>query len=204
MVKIPNLELQVVQLEALQRAQKQALDCWNRGVLVLGSDSRILTMNRMAEEILRKKKGLELREGMLRASSQEVASKLKELSRLTESRGSKEQIGHISIAQRTGERPLILEFHRLRSDCPTWIVFITDANAMLQPNAHLMKTLFQLTDAETKLAALLAQGYDMRTICKEFDVALNTGRTHLKRLFYKTNTGRQADLVRLMLSISSA
>jgi DNA-binding NarL/FixJ family response regulator len=50
------------------------------------------------------------------------------------------------------------------------------------------------------LACQLAQGLRLEDAAENGQVSLNTMRTHLRRIFCKTGTDRQADLVRLILS----
>ena len=58
---------------------------------------------------------------------------------------------------------------------------------------------FGLSRAESRIASLLVQGKNVNKISEELRFTLNTVRTHLKRVFEKTNTRRQAELVDLIL-----
>lgn len=59
---------------------------------------------------------------------------------------------------------------------------------------------FRLTQAESRLAAGLAQGRTLKSLAEERQVSLNTVRSQLKAVFAKTNTRRQAELVALLAS----
>ena len=59
-----------------------------------------------------------------------------------------------------------------------------------------------LTAAETRVAVLLGQGRSVRDIARELDRSENTVRWTLKRVLSKTNSARQADLVRLLMQLS--
>lgn len=64
--------------------------------------------------------------------------------------------------------------------------------------------LFRLTGAEAQLAAALAAGTTLSDYAARRGITVGTARIQLKQLFGKTGTGRQADLVRLVLhSLSS-
>lgn len=67
--------------------------------------------------------------------------------------------------------------------------------------AHL-KALFGMTAAEAGVALLLAQGLDIGAIAEAQGCAVSTVRTHLARLFDKTGTGRQGELVALLNQLS--
>jgi DNA-binding CsgD family transcriptional regulator len=47
---------------------------------------------------------------------------------------------------------------------------------------------------------LLAEGKSFAEACVEMAITDNTGRTHLKRIFSKTDTNRQSALVKLILN----
>jgi hypothetical protein len=51
------------------------------------------------------------------------------------------------------------------------------------------------------LADALLEGLDVREAAERLHITLETGRFHLKRVFSKTGVGRQAELIRLMMSL---
>jgi DNA-binding CsgD family transcriptional regulator len=63
----------------------------------------------------------------------------------------------------------------------------------------LLSTTFDFTPAEARVAAQIASGRVPKEIARDFGVQLNTIRTHLKNIFAKTGTRRQAELVRVLL-----
>jgi DNA-binding CsgD family transcriptional regulator len=59
---------------------------------------------------------------------------------------------------------------------------------------------FGLTAREATIATLICLGYGPSQLAKRLSLSTNTVRSHLKRVFFKTQTHRQADLVRLLLT----
>lgn len=57
---------------------------------------------------------------------------------------------------------------------------------------------FALTPAELRVALLTCEGIGLVEVARRLGVSINTARTHLQRVFDKTGTRRQADLVRLI------
>jgi DNA-binding CsgD family transcriptional regulator len=57
-----------------------------------------------------------------------------------------------------------------------------------------------LTATEAELAAQLAEGRTLTELANARGTSEQTARTHLKRILDKTETRRQADLVRLLLT----
>ena len=60
---------------------------------------------------------------------------------------------------------------------------------------------FGLTLAEEKVAMALAEGLALKQIAVRLGVSINTVRFHLAHVFDKTDTRRQVQLVRLILSL---
>ena len=58
-----------------------------------------------------------------------------------------------------------------------------------------------LTAAESRVAVLLAKGRSVRDIARELDRSEHTVRWTLKKMLSKTNSTRQADLVRLVIQL---
>ena len=57
------------------------------------------------------------------------------------------------------------------------------------------------TPSETRVALMLIEGKRLDQIAEELEVAQTTVVFHLKNLFRKTDTNRQADLVGVLLSV---
>ena len=60
------------------------------------------------------------------------------------------------------------------------------------------------TSAEAQLAQWLMQGMSLSQAAEQGGVTINTVRTQLRSLFNKTQTRRQAELMRVLLRLSSA
>jgi DNA-binding CsgD family transcriptional regulator len=60
--------------------------------------------------------------------------------------------------------------------------------------------IYGLTEVQTHLARLLAQGRDPAAAAEVLDVSINTVRTHIQRMFDKTGARSQSALVGLLLS----
>lgn len=59
---------------------------------------------------------------------------------------------------------------------------------------------YGITRAERRLLETLADGLTVAEACQTLKVSLNTVKSHLKSLFAKTGTNRQAELMRLVLN----
>ena len=68
-------------------------------------------------------------------------------------------------------------------------------------DAGLVREVLGLTPAESRVAVLLAMGRSVREIARETGRTENTIRWTLKKALAKTDSTRQADLVRLVMQL---
>jgi DNA-binding CsgD family transcriptional regulator len=109
----------------------------------------------------------------------------------------------------SGKRPYVIHVlpsHRRDADeplrQPMALVLIVDPENEPEPTAALLRRLYCLTDAEAEVALCVTHGADLKQISEELSISVTTVRTHLQHVFDKTDTHRQAELVRLLLLLS--
>jgi DNA-binding CsgD family transcriptional regulator len=81
------------------------------------------------------------------------------------------------------------------------LVLIVDPEQEPEPAAALLRRLYGLTTTEADVAVHVARGTDLKEISDELSVSITTVRKHLQHVFVKTDTHRQAELVRLLLTL---
>ena len=81
-------------------------------------------------------------------------------------------------------------------------IFVASATTAAPPPIAALTALFDLTPSEARVLDLIAAGQSNAEVAATLGVAVSTVRTHLLRLFDKTGTHRQADLVALVASFS--
>jgi DNA-binding CsgD family transcriptional regulator len=64
-----------------------------------------------------------------------------------------------------------------------------------------LRSAYGLTEQETNVVALLAEGLDLNGIAAQLEIRPNTARSYLKDALQKTGTSRQAELVALVARI---
>lgn len=82
-------------------------------------------------------------------------------------------------------------------------VLLFDPNKKRTTAIKLFATSYGLTKSEAQLALELAQGMSAEEFASEKNISINTVRTHLRSLFAKTETSRQAELVSLLLRVTA-
>jgi DNA-binding CsgD family transcriptional regulator len=70
------------------------------------------------------------------------------------------------------------------------------------PSASTLEAVLDLTPVEARLTSELAAGNELPEIARTLGIGVGTVRNHLKRIFSKTGTRRQAELVSLAWRVS--
>lgn len=83
------------------------------------------------------------------------------------------------------------------ADCKAIAVLVEVGSRNRVPEGTL-RAVFNLTDAEARLAARLGSGQSLEDIAIDLGLTKETVRSQLKTIFAKTNTHRQGDLVSLL------
>jgi DNA-binding CsgD family transcriptional regulator len=175
------------------------LDLLREAVLVLGRDARLLGSNRVADTLLREGDGLALSAGAVVASTPGATHALR---RCIE-RAVYGEAGRVQVP-RSGRTALTLlvEPHPQDVGGPAAaVVFATD-DVSRGPRDEDLAVRHGLTPAERCVAQLLCAGVDLERIARELEISRSTVRGHLKQIFGKTHTHRQAELVCKLLSES--
>lgn len=83
------------------------------------------------------------------------------------------------------------------ADCRA-VVILIDLSSRKQIPEETLRAAFQLTDAESRVAARLASGYGTDDVADQLRLTTETVRTQVKVILAKTATHRQAELVALL------
>ena len=78
------------------------------------------------------------------------------------------------------------------------MIFVGDPDRRPTLPTDVLQQLWGLTPAEARLTAGLASGLDLKEAAEQLEIQTGTARQYLKRIFAKTDTHRQAELVVLV------
>jgi DNA-binding CsgD family transcriptional regulator len=198
--------------EAL-RAEKDVLggtlDRLEMGVLLLDTLGKVLHANAAAEALLRRGDGLFAAHGKLCATDSATNNALEAFVREAVT-GTGQRGGFLAVKRADRLRPLSVRVAPLPEGhaapqgeaAARAIVFLTDPDAGAReciPAKNIMAA-YALTPAESRVVAALAGGDSLKEAAGKLGITLVTARNHLTRAMAKTDTGRQAGLVHLLLS----
>lgn len=197
-------------LGAVQQCTMELLDRSPTGVFILDARKHVVYMNRSASALCTSGDGIRLMgEGVVLARSGDNSR----LQCLIAGALSKDcapdtfRRGGMMAVRPSGKRPYSIlvtpvgeRYPALSALRPAVCILISDPErGPLLPVGRL-RELFGLTAAEARLAALLAAGMDLRTAADELHITYGTARVRLSEIFHKTQTRRQAELVRILLT----
>ncbi len=195
---------------ALGRSLAGLLDVRGIGVIHLDRSGRIVAANDCAVELLRRPRGLTDGEGGLRAVEPAEDAKLQQLLNRAASHFSGPGVAGSMTVRGAFESPRLvlhvspvnglLDGFRLRSAGA--MVLLVDPAHRPHIDADIVASALGLTPAESTIAVMLATGYTVREIAAAMGRTGETVRWHLKHVFAKHHVRRQADVVRLVLSVS--
>ena len=121
--------------------------------------------------------------------------------------------GHLTVTRPSGLRPFLVMVSPLpRGYCHgagqqrrVAAVLIKDPQAQPHGSAESRREiarLYELTRAEERLLDLILDGSQLFEAAAHLGVSRNTARTHMKRIYAKTGTRRQAELVRRLAHLT--
>ena len=191
-----------------RKQAEETLNLLSTGMALVDRDCRLLLANRSASRLLDSGDGLALSHGRITASRREQVDHLRDLvdgictgMGVSEDEGA----GVMTIERADGVRPLTIKVAPVQmnsSDDGSRVaaVFIRDLEIRQSVPPEVVAKLFGLTFAEARVVAELVKGKRPQEVADDLGVSLNTVRNQLKQIFSKTNTGRQSELISLVLS----
>jgi DNA-binding CsgD family transcriptional regulator len=82
------------------------------------------------------------------------------------------------------------------------VLLLVDLERPTLPSTEVLRRIFGLTPAESRVASGLASGFSPDNVAHKHGIHKTTVRTQLASVFAKTNTTRQAELVALLVRLA--
>lgn len=192
---------------------EQTVDHLSTGIFLTEDDGRISYMNSSAERILKAGGTLKSTNGRLMATeagardrlahalAQSVVGKAprstgRHAVALPDEEGGGLIANVLPLQWRDGRNPLM--------PLPgTAAVFVQDPAEAAPPLTQAFATLYGLSAAEERVLEQIVRGQTPQEAADELGLGFATVKTHLLKIFVKTNTGRQVELVHLFERLKS-
>lgn len=194
-------------MTAWQPAAAAALDALALAVLVVDRQGHILHANREAADLLERPDGAlsgqHASGGCLGARQAEGRSRLHALIQAACDGRSGDAGGFLQLESGGPDEPgvSVCVSPLVDTAAPGRAVVVA---RLLRAQGRIevqLRTLFGLTRAEAQVGAALARGGCLAEIAAELGISVTTARTHVARIFLKTGTRQQSQLVALVAAV---
>jgi DNA-binding CsgD family transcriptional regulator len=183
------------------------LDRSPHAVFLVGLDGRVRHANTTAERMLAAGDGLQVIGGRLGSAGADASRRLRALIEQAAQPDAERRSGGSMVIETPDRRlPLSVIVAPVRADRlaifhgqPSIIVCVTDPEAGVSLPEQRVRDLFGLTAAETRVALAMVEGFSPREAADNLKISFYTVRAHLVRIYDKTGTSRQSELVALIL-----
>ena len=194
--------------EALGASVTSLLDNRRLGVIHLDRRGRIVAANDRARDILRRGDGLSDRDGALRARAPADQARLERL--VADALPTASAVSGSMLLRRTSVlpqfvvhvKPVSLRQPDFGTQRTAVLVLLVEPGNRPRIDPSLVATTLGLTPAESQIAVWLAEGRTVGNIAVATDRQESSIHWHLRQIYTKQAISRQADLVRLVLSVA--
>jgi len=180
----------------------EVVDALTTSVILIAADGRLLHANRSGRDLLQRKVMLVVRAGCVEAAdpTDEQAFRKARQPDLSD------RVARTVRLSRDAERPVIASILPLarvpgsQSAPAQFAIFVQEVGRYVPLAAEMLGQQHHLTGAELRVLLGMMGGSSIREIAERYGISETTVKTHLRSLFVKTGTQRQAELVELALS----
>jgi len=194
-----------------------SFDRLNFGVVLLNDSMQVLHLNQAGQKVMSRRDGIFISANR-QLESNPAAKRSQSLARwLTTVRDTPavEQVHFLEgfrVVRIEGKRHYSIQCAAV-SEASSWtvqnegvryVVFIIDPSELQLPSADRLVDLFGLTQAQAKVAREFSSGGSYKDVARRLRISVETVRSHIKEIYPKTRVKRQADMVRLILSLAQS
>ena len=205
-----TIGFQLGSLGTMQQCTAELLDRNPAAIILLDERQRVVYTNRRADALFSEGDGIRLSADGIGVSHRHDNERLQRLIAqaaqvavtVTTSPG-----GVLRIPRPSGKRsytalvtPVSRKYPALSTLRPVVCVVITDPDARHILSTGRLQAAFALTEAEARMAVLLAAGEDLRSTAANLGITYGTARVRLAEIFQKTETRRQGELIKVLLT----
>ncbi|MCY3822328.1 MAG: LuxR C-terminal-related transcriptional regulator [Nitrospinae bacterium] len=194
---------------ALGASLMELLDTTGSGIIQLDRRGRIVEVNDRARDLLRAGDGLFDERGFLFARTPEENDHLQGLLARALPPFGAQGVGGSIMVRRASALPLVLHVNPVdwqSADFSVWpvaaLMLVVDSAGRTRIDPALAGAVLGLTEMESQVAMMLAEGMSVGNIAVATDRKESTIRWHVRNMFAKLGLSRQTDLVRLLLPLA--
>jgi len=201
-------------LSALARTRARladGLDSLQHGVIVVNRRGHVVFANQAARAIVALQDGLTIAADGLIPSSSKDRRRLRALLDDSVRTGAGEAFGAggaMTVARPSMKRPFVLLVAPLTLPLEEGLsgmstIFISDPESQIESIDELARRLYGLTTTEARVASAFAASGSLDQTAERLQLSRETVRWHVRHIYRKTGTNRQAALLKVLLQGSS-
>ena len=186
-----------------------ALDAWSEALILVSPEGAVRYANQAAELILARRDGLTQVARRLSAQDSNTTRRLLSAIARAGQRDAPAVGSTLIVPRKSGMRP----YGVFVAPVPEAVPFLHPANAAVLvtvvdlarapcPEPTVLAAILNLSPAQAGIATMLANGMEPREIAEARHLSLHTVRRHVTDILHRTDTARQADLIRLLVQLS--
>jgi DNA-binding CsgD family transcriptional regulator len=185
------------------------LDVMAMPIFILDAKGHCIDTNAAADRLLATTRLIRISGGVLviadRDARREVADAVRAAAAGANSPGRRAAVVALMLEENRRYAAEVIPLSRESEQNGSLAALLLQEIGKLQPLPdEILVKLYGLTRAEARLVTLLAQDLSLEDAAAALGVARTTAKTHLQRVFEKTGTNRQPQVVRLALSAFAA
>jgi DNA-binding CsgD family transcriptional regulator/PAS domain-containing protein len=197
-------------LNNLHQVSLAMLDSNPLAIILLDDHGHVILVNRAARELVESLDGVMLSDNIVALAHRTENTKLQQMIASALKARSQPGVmpgGAMSAMRPSGKRPFAVMVSPLSPNsftiaavCPAVCVVFADPERRPALPTERLRAVYGLTPSEARLAVHLASGEDLRAVADKIGIRYSTARTQLAAIFRKTETSRQGELVRLLMT----
>ncbi|MCI0600088.1 MAG: hypothetical protein L0Y60_11325 [Beijerinckiaceae bacterium] len=203
-------------LEIKDTAAPERFEALPQGALLTDASARLVRVNAAVKAMLDAADGIFLCHGRLTVSGTPDALQRLAASCARTSIAPGGPGGELKVPRAFSRSPLQVMVTPFRSRArlgdlpwfgvgsPVALVMVIDPDIERERRKKILRRRFELTSAEAALASEILKGDGRKADARPCGITDGTAKTHLAKIFEKTGTHRQAELVRLLLDAAEA
>lgn len=213
-----RIRLKLEDADTTARQVYGAFDLLEFGVIVVDARMRPVFMNRRAERMTSRNDGLSVgKDGLHAARAEQTVALRRAVHAAIETASLRGRNGQdidkaepyavrLRLLRPSGEPALVATVmplspengERLIAPQARAVIFVVQPSQPLSLDSAAVEAAFGLTPRQAALAVLVARGASLPQAAAKLSTSQETVRSHLKEIFERTGTRRQADLVRVL------
>lgn len=197
-------------LSNLHQVSLSMLDSNPLAIVLLDDHGHVILANRAARDLVESQDGVTLSDNAVALVHRAENAKLQQMiGNALKARGQPGVMpgGAMSAMRPSGKRPFAIMVSPLSPNSftvavvrPAVCVVIADPEHRPAPPEERLRAVYGLTPSEARLAVHLATGEDLHAAADKIGIRYSTARTQLAAIFRKTETNRQGELVRMLMT----